>query len=59
MAERIGDTIEIVEKTYYHMFPEKKKVPTNKLNELKLRGKRDLSKKKARIYELKYLIGGE
>ena len=38
MAERIGDTIEIVEKTYYHMFPEKKKVPTNKLNELKLRG---------------------
>lgn len=38
VAERIGDTIEIVEKTYYHMFPEKKKVPTNKLNELKLRG---------------------
>ncbi len=38
VAERIGDTVEVVEKTYYHMFPEKKKVPTNKLNELKLRG---------------------
>ena len=42
VAERIGDTIEVVEKTYYHMFPEKKKIPTNKLNELKLRGKNEV-----------------
>lgn len=42
VAEQIGDTIEVVEKTYYHMFPEKKKIPTNKLNELKLRGKNEV-----------------
>ena len=38
VAERIGDTVEVVEKTYYHMFPEKKKIPVNKLNTLKIRG---------------------
>lgn len=35
VAERIGDTVETVENTYYHMFPKKKKIPVNKLNELK------------------------
>lgn len=35
VAERIGDTIRIVEKTYYHMFPEKKKNTVNLLNNLK------------------------
>ncbi len=35
VAERIGDTIRIVEKTYYHMFPEKKKNTINLLNNLK------------------------
>lgn len=38
VAERIGDTVEVVEKTYYHMFPEKKTIPVNKLNDLKIRG---------------------
>ncbi len=32
VAERIGDTVEIVEKTYYHMFPKKKKETVNVLN---------------------------
>ena len=35
VAERIGDTIMMVEKTYYHMFPEKKKITLEKLNSLK------------------------
>lgn len=35
VAERIGDTVETVEKTYYHMFPKKKKITINKLNNLK------------------------
>ncbi len=36
VAERIGDTIMMVEKTYYHMFPEKKKITLEKLNNLKI-----------------------
>lgn len=35
VAERIGDTVEMVEKTYYHMFPKKKKSTINRLNNLK------------------------
>ena len=35
VAERIGDTVETVEKTYYHMFPKKKKLTISKLNNLK------------------------
>ena len=35
VAERIGDTIQMVEKTYYHMFPEKKKDTIEKINNLK------------------------
>lgn len=35
VAERIGDTVEMVEKTYYHMFPEKKKHTVNVLNDLR------------------------
>jgi len=35
VAERIGDTVETVEKTYYHMFPKKKKLTVSKLNDLK------------------------
>lgn len=38
VAERIGDTVQVVEKTYYHMFPKKKKETVTKLNLLKLRG---------------------
>lgn len=34
VAERIGDTVEMVEKTYYHMFPKKKKETIDKLNNL-------------------------
>ena len=32
VAERIGDTIQVVEKTYYHMFPQKKKRTVEVLN---------------------------
>ena len=35
VAERIGDTVQVVEKTYYHMFPKKKSITVNKLNKLK------------------------
>ena len=35
VAERIGDTIEMVESTYNHMFPQKKKDIVDKLNNLK------------------------
>ncbi|MDE6284226.1 MAG: site-specific integrase, partial [Bacilli bacterium] len=34
VAERIGDTVEMVEKTYYHMFHKKKKETIYKLNNL-------------------------
>ena len=34
VAERIGDTVKTVEKTYYHMFPKKKKLTISKLNNL-------------------------
>ena len=32
VAERIGDTIEVIEKTYYHMFPSKKSKTVNAIN---------------------------
>ena len=32
VAERIGDTVQTVERTYYHMFPKKKKETVNRLN---------------------------
>lgn len=32
VAKRIGDTVEMVEKTYYHMFPEKEKQIISNLN---------------------------
>ena len=35
VAERLGDTVQMVEKTYYHMFPEKKKKTIDILNKLK------------------------
>lgn len=35
VADRIGDTIEMVEKTYYHMFPNKKSRTINVLNQYK------------------------
>lgn len=35
VAERIGDTVEVVEKIYYHMFPKRKKMTINRLNELR------------------------
>lgn len=34
VAERIGDTVQTVERTYYHMFPEKKKQTIDRLNNL-------------------------
>ncbi len=39
VAARVGDTIQMIEKTYYHMFPEKKSNTVNALNNLKIRGK--------------------
>ncbi len=33
VAKRIGDTVEMVEKTYYHMFPEKEKQIVKNLND--------------------------
>lgn len=38
VAERIGDTIRIVEKTYYHMFPIKKKAAVLLLNNIENKG---------------------
>ena len=35
VAERIGDTVEMVEKIYYHMFPDKKSHTVKVLNNLK------------------------
>ena len=35
VAERIGDTVDMVLKTYYHMFPNKKKHTINVINNLK------------------------
>ena len=35
VAERIGDTVTVVEKTYYHMFPYKRKGVIDKLNDYK------------------------
>lgn len=32
VAERLGDTIEVIENTYYHMFPEKKSLTVRALN---------------------------
>lgn len=34
VAERLGDTVEMVQSTYYHMFPEKKSNTVNALNKL-------------------------
>ena len=34
VAERIGDTVKMVQETYYHMFPEKKKIIIERLNNL-------------------------
>ena len=34
VAERLGDTVEMVQNTYYHMFPEKKSNTVNALNKL-------------------------
>lgn len=36
IAERVGDTVEVVRKTYYHMFPSKKSNTVKALNNLKL-----------------------
>lgn len=34
VAERIGDTIKMVQETYYHMFPKRKKIIIERLNNL-------------------------
>lgn len=36
VAERLGDTIRMVQTTYYHMFPEKKSLTVKALNNLNL-----------------------
>lgn len=35
VAERVGDTVEVIRKTYYHMFPSKKSNTVKVLNDLK------------------------
>ena len=35
VANRIGDTVQIVESTYYHMFPNKRSRIINLINNLK------------------------
>lgn len=35
VAERVGDTVEVIRKTYYHMFPSKKSNTVKALNNLK------------------------
>lgn len=35
VAERVGDTVEVIRKTYYHMFPSKKSNTVKALNDLK------------------------
>lgn len=35
VAARLGDTVQVIESTYYHLFPDKKKATINKLNQLK------------------------
>lgn len=32
VSKRLGDTVEMIEKTYYHMFPKKKKMTIDKIN---------------------------
>lgn len=39
VAKRLGDTVEVIESTYYHMFPDKKKHTVDVLNNFKKRGK--------------------
>lgn len=34
VANRVGDTVQIVESTYYHMFPKKQSITINKLNNI-------------------------
>lgn len=36
VAARLGDTVQVIESTYYHLFPDKKKATINKLNKLKM-----------------------
>lgn len=35
VADRLGDTVQVVESTYYHLFPDKKSATISKLNQLK------------------------
>lgn len=35
VAERIGDTVQMIEKTYYHMFPDKKSITVKAINNFK------------------------
>ena len=36
VAERIGDTIRMIEKTYYHIFPDKKSITVRAINNFKI-----------------------
>ena len=36
VANRVGDTIQVIENTYYHMFPQKKNHTVSVLNNIKL-----------------------
>lgn len=35
VADRLGDTVQVIESTYYHLFPDKKNATIYKLNQLK------------------------
>lgn len=35
ISARVGDTVQVIKSTYYHMFPEKKSHTVNALNNLK------------------------
>lgn len=35
VADRLGDTVEVIERTYAHLFPEKRSITINRINNLK------------------------
>ena len=32
VADRVGDTVEVIEKTYYHVLPKTRNIPVNFIN---------------------------
>ncbi len=33
VADRLGDTVEVIEKTYYHVLPKTRSIPVNFIND--------------------------